>query len=73
MSPTPGAVWRWLAPALLLLALLLALAGLPRGVDLTDESFYWLHYRHWQQFNFQVTFFGAYLTCRSACSAKAPA
>lgn len=50
-----------LAPALLLVAVLLALVGLTRGIDLTDESYYALHFLHWQEFNFHVTFFGAYL------------
>ncbi|CAM4050639.1 hypothetical protein [Roseateles saccharophilus] len=32
-----------------------------RGIELTDEAFYWLQLRYWQQFDFQFSFFAAYL------------
>lgn len=31
-----------------------------RGIDLTDESYYFLNYLHWREFEATVTFFGAY-------------
>lgn len=42
-------------------ALLSHVLGAPRGVELTDEAFYWLQLRHWQQLDFQFSFFAAYL------------
>lgn len=35
--------------------------GAPRGIELTDEAFYTLHFRYWQDLNFNFSFFGAYL------------
>lgn len=32
-----------------------------RGFDISDESFYLLHYRHWSEFAGSFSFFGAYL------------
>lgn len=35
--------------------------GASRGIELTDEAFYWLQLRYWQALDFQLSYFGAYL------------
>ena len=58
----PTGVLHWALPALLILLVqvTLYLWMAPRGLDFTDESYYFHNFLHWREFTGTITFFGAY-------------